>query len=130
MVGKSRRGTNTNEFSSSVCSQVRNENENKKLSLEHVEELTSPLVAQVPSSSSTITRAYNLKELSQLSDTLSKRGLLPIQSELDKGRKTLVLDLDETLIHSVFQPVQSRDMVVPVLFAIKNRLMWTVGQSM
>ena len=130
MIGKCRRGTNTNEFSSSICSQVTNENENKKLSLEHVEELTSPLVAQVPSSSSTITRAYNLKELSQLSDTLSKRGLLPIQSELDKGRKTLVLDLDETLIHSVFQPVQSRDMVVPVLFAIKNRLMWTVGQSM
>jgi len=32
-----------------------------------------------------------------------------------KGRKTLVLDLDETLIHSSFQEIQNVDFLVPVI---------------
>jgi len=31
-----------------------------------------------------------------------------------RGKKTLILDLDETLIHSLFQPTTQRDFVIPV----------------
>ena len=36
------------------------------------------------------------------------------QKENDKGMKTLVLDLDETLVHSSFQPIEAPDLVLPV----------------
>ena len=36
------------------------------------------------------------------------------QREQDRGKKTLVLDLDETLVHSSFQPVEKYDLVLPV----------------
>ena len=32
----------------------------------------------------------------------------------DSKKKTLVLDLDETLVHSAFQPVENVDIVLPV----------------
>ena len=32
----------------------------------------------------------------------------------DKGRKTLVLDLDETLVHSSFKPIMDPDFIIPV----------------
>jgi len=44
----------------------------------------------------------------------AKKSLLPAQSECCKGRKTLVLDLDETLVHSSFQCGQYEDFVLPV----------------
>jgi RNA polymerase II subunit A small phosphatase-like protein len=34
--------------------------------------------------------------------------------EKNKGKKTLVLDLDETLVHSSFKPPESPDIVLPV----------------
>jgi RNA polymerase II subunit A small phosphatase-like protein len=34
--------------------------------------------------------------------------------EQDRGKKTLVLDLDETLVHSSFRPVPNPDFVIPV----------------
>eukprot|EP01025_Chloroclados_australasicus_P004351 TRINITY_DN11066_c0_g1_i8.p2 TRINITY_DN11066_c0_g1~~TRINITY_DN11066_c0_g1_i8.p2 ORF type:complete len:191 (-),score=17.22 TRINITY_DN11066_c0_g1_i8:484-1056(-) len=34
--------------------------------------------------------------------------------EVDKKKKTLVLDLDETLVHSSFKPVTNPDYVIPV----------------
>lgn len=40
--------------------------------------------------------------------------LLPPQKEEFKGRKTLVLDLDETLVHSSFKPIPNPDFIVPV----------------
>ena len=41
--------------------------------------------------------------------------LLPHQSQIGMvGRKTLVLDLDETLVHSTFKPVPNADYVFPV----------------
>lgn len=43
-------------------------------------------------------------------------AFLPAQFGRNRGRKTLVLDLDETLVHSSFQPVQHEDLVLPVLF--------------
>ena len=36
------------------------------------------------------------------------------QSKEDVGKKTLILDLDETLVHSSFRPVPSPDFVIPV----------------
>lgn len=36
------------------------------------------------------------------------------QSAKDKGKKTLVLDLDETLVHSSFQPIRNPDIVMPI----------------
>lgn len=41
--------------------------------------------------------------------------LLRKMSRSDKGKKTLVLDLDETLVHSSFMPIKNPDFVVPVL---------------
>ena len=38
-------------------------------------------------------------------------ALLPPQSERDRGKKTLVLDLDETLVHSSFKPIDGPDIV-------------------
>ena len=40
--------------------------------------------------------------------------ILPKQADAVKGRKTLILDLDETLVHSSFQPVENVDIVLPV----------------
>ena len=39
------------------------------------------------------------------------------QREQDKGKKTLVLDLDETLVHSTFQEVTNCQYVIPVVIA-------------
>lgn len=35
-------------------------------------------------------------------------------AEQDKGKKTLVLDLDETLVHSSFKPIPDPDYIIPV----------------
>lgn len=40
--------------------------------------------------------------------------LLPPQKGNIIGRKTLVLDLDETLVHSSFKPVPNADFIIPV----------------
>jgi RNA polymerase II subunit A small phosphatase-like protein len=46
---------------------------------------------------------------------------LPAQGERSRGRKTLVLDLDETLVHSAFQPVDNVDIVLPVNATFMSR---------
>lgn len=45
----------------------------------------------------------------------SSEYLLPEQTESMRGRKTLVLDLDETLVHSCFQPVPNSDFIIPIV---------------
>jgi RNA polymerase II subunit A small phosphatase-like protein len=54
------------------------------------------------------------------SDSINEQGqslaLLPPLSEKYKGKKTLVLDLDETLIHSSPQKIPNADLIVPVSF--------------
>lgn len=40
--------------------------------------------------------------------------LLPPQKGKEVGKKTLVLDLDETLVHSSFKPVPNADFIIPV----------------
>lgn len=44
----------------------------------------------------------------------SGKALLPPQKPGREGRKCLVLDLDETLVHSSFQPVDKYDFLIPV----------------
>ncbi|CAD8133316.1 unnamed protein product [Paramecium pentaurelia] len=39
---------------------------------------------------------------------------IPQQNERSKGRKTLVIDLDETLVHSSFEPMKVNDLIVEV----------------
>lgn len=42
--------------------------------------------------------------------------ILPPLIDDNKIKKTLVLDLDETLVHSSFQPVDRVDIVLPVTY--------------
>ncbi|ORY00678.1 NIF-domain-containing protein [Basidiobolus meristosporus CBS 931.73] len=49
----------------------------------------------------------------EMQETASATLLPPLDPE-DKGKKCLVLDLDETLVHSSFQPVEPVDFVIPV----------------
>lgn len=41
-------------------------------------------------------------------------SLLPPLASHDSGKKCLVLDLDETLVHSSFQPVPGADFIIPL----------------
>ena len=54
-------------------------------------------------------------------ETQSKECILPPIAENKKGMKTLVLDLDETLIHSCFQNVENTAITLPVIFPYINR---------
>ena len=48
------------------------------------------------------------------SDAVASEGLLGPMSEADEGKICLVLDLDETLVHSSFRPIPNPDFVLPV----------------
>ena len=50
----------------------------------------------------------------------NKEFILPEQKKINKGRKTLILDLDETLVHSSFQPADNIDIVLPVIYLLYN----------
>ena len=50
------------------------------------------------------------------------RPFLPPLQERDRAKKTLVLDLDETLVHSSFKSVANPDYVIPVEIDGKARL--------
>jgi len=47
-------------------------------------------------------------------EPISEGALLPPLSSEHKGKKTLVLDLDETLVHSSFKPIPNPDFIIPV----------------
>jgi len=47
-------------------------------------------------------------------DNVEISYLLPVLSPRGSSKKTLVLDLDETLVHSSFKPVPNADFIVPV----------------
>jgi len=47
-------------------------------------------------------------------DTRGRRKILPPMLPMDQGKKCLVLDLDETLVHSSFKPTQNPDYIIPV----------------
>ncbi|XP_064410537.1 CTD small phosphatase-like protein [Latimeria chalumnae] len=42
------------------------------------------------------------------------RYLLPERKQVDYGKKCMVIDLDETLVHSSFKPISNADFIVPV----------------
>ncbi|XP_035299933.1 CTD small phosphatase-like protein isoform X4 [Cricetulus griseus] len=42
------------------------------------------------------------------------KSLLPEVTVLDYGKKCVVIDLDETLVHSSFKPISNADFIVPV----------------
>lgn len=42
------------------------------------------------------------------------KSLLPEVNHSDRGKKCIVIDLDETLVHSSFKPVNNADFIVPV----------------
>lgn len=46
--------------------------------------------------------------------TKGQSPLLDKARELDKGKRCVVIDLDETLVHSSFKPVPNPDFVIPV----------------
>ena len=43
--------------------------------------------------------------------SITQKGMLPPQSERSRGKKSLILDLDETLVHSAFRPPASDDYI-------------------
>eukprot|EP00300_Choanocystis_sp_HF-7_P007942 c15605_g1_i1.p1 GENE.c15605_g1_i1~~c15605_g1_i1.p1 ORF type:complete len:409 (-),score=103.25 c15605_g1_i1:120-1295(-) len=55
-----------------------------------------------------------VKKIFQFSSFTRRKTLLPPQHPRDIGKKTLVLDLDETLVHASFDEVDGADFVVPV----------------
>lgn len=73
-------------------------------------EKLSSVIAQAGYSS----RISTLQYLPSGGATGSDGTLLGPQSERDKGKKTLVLDLDETLVHSSFKPILKADIVMPI----------------
>ena len=46
--------------------------------------------------------------------SVSADCMLPPLAPEDRGKKCLVLDLDETLVHSSFKPVANADFIIPV----------------
>lgn len=54
------------------------------------------------------------KEVPKGSTPEAVQYLLPPQKGNEVGKKTLVLDLDETLVHSSFKPVPNADFIIPV----------------
>merc|ERR1711981_170588 len=50
----------------------------------------------------------------QNSQSKSTKQLLPEIRDEDVGKKCIVIDLDETLVHSSFKPISNADFIVPV----------------
>uniref|UniRef100_A0A8C4QN52 protein-serine/threonine phosphatase n=1 Tax=Eptatretus burgeri TaxID=7764 RepID=A0A8C4QN52_EPTBU len=46
--------------------------------------------------------------------THPEEPLLPERNDIDEGRKCVVIDLDETLVHSSFKPIDNADFIIPV----------------
>jgi len=56
----------------------------------------------------------DLPESKQNSQSKSTKQLLPEIRADDVGKKCVVIDLDETLVHSSFKPISNADFIVPV----------------
>eukprot|EP00919_Chromeraceae_sp_WS-2016_P058124 GHVR01137888.1.p1 GENE.GHVR01137888.1~~GHVR01137888.1.p1 ORF type:complete len:151 (+),score=7.61 GHVR01137888.1:28-480(+) len=55
------------------------------------------------------------------------KPFLEPQLPRDVGKKTLVLDLDETLVHSSFRPVPNAAFVIPVCFSVLLLMLYACG---
>lgn len=60
-----------------------------------------------------------IKHLPPYSDVI-KNGLYTVLPKLNINKHTLVLDLDETLVHCSIDPIPSPDLQFPVLFGGQN----------
>jgi len=47
-------------------------------------------------------------------------GFIGKQKPRDKGKKTLILDLDETLVHSSFKFIPNVDIILPIEIEGRN----------
>ena len=72
--------------------------------------LAAVLVTQVPYGG---TKPY-ISPLIDWKEYTNKNESIVIGEQKEKGKKTLVLDLDETLVHSSFESVDNCDLVLPV----------------
>lgn len=79
----------------------------------------SPSPTSLSSSAVTVQPPVTPVKIEKSKDVVRKPSpteyLIPQQSEEMKGRKLLVLDLDETLVHSCFQPVPNSDFIIPIV---------------
>ncbi|ORX92683.1 NIF-domain-containing protein [Basidiobolus meristosporus CBS 931.73] len=77
------------------------------------EPISSPIVI---STEDVLLVSEQRNELLALQSALETPGkdLLPPLAPKDAGKKCLVLDLDETLVHSSFKPVAEADFIIPV----------------
>lgn len=57
---------------------------------------------------------YTEPQAGHYSPKLSEKLLLPPARPCDFNKKCLIIDLDETLVHSSFKPVKNPDFVIPV----------------
>jgi len=86
-----------------------------KSSNAELESLTSPIGTSIPQAKKMQSRITNSEEIRKKSECEEKtKWLLKPQLPEDVGKKTLVLDLDETLVHSSFKPIAQPDYVIPV----------------
>ena len=66
------------------------------------------------SSSNTANETKSSDREDSVSSTEYSGNLLPPLTPENKGKKCLVLDLDETLVHSSFKPISKPDFIIPV----------------
>jgi len=93
-------------------------NASTKSSNTELESLTSPISTSIPQNKKIQNNriSTNSEELKKKPSEEEKpnKWLLKPQLPEDVGKKTLVLDLDETLVHSSFKPIAQPDYVIPV----------------
>ncbi|XP_064465954.1 carboxy-terminal domain RNA polymerase II polypeptide A small phosphatase 1-like isoform X2 [Ornithodoros turicata] len=78
--------------------------------------ITQVQQAQHPAPASALAREYAVQEYNRISSTSLLQGkfLLPPVRHQDVHKICLIIDLDETLVHSSFKPISNADFVVPV----------------
>jgi len=124
---KSQNKSNSKYFLSSNKNNPNTNNKFQKRAISQKKILPSDIITQVPSSNLYLNNIYsnnsnNLNYLHQQAFTPINRRkklyeddfLIPGKFPQFKGKKTLVLDLDETLVHSSFFPFEKNDIVLNV----------------
>lgn len=73
-----------------------------------------PTKSLLGSTNDTASEAKSSDREDSVSSTEYAGNLLPPLAAKNKGKKCLVLDLDETLVHSSFKPIPRPDFIIPV----------------